>query len=581
MTENNADLVLKAINIVDVVSSYLPLKKMGSNYKARCPFHEEKTASFNVSESKQIFKCFGCQKAGNAIGFVMEYEKISFFEALQKLATKAGISIQKNQQSAKKNTRRDLIYTVYELANDFFVSNLNKHGTIAKQYLEKRQIPLEIAEKFSLGYALDSFSGLKSYLARNHISSDILPDTGLFRLPDEGDFYDLFRDRLMFPIHSTNGKVVAFGGRALDAEQEKKFKYVNSPTTDIYIKGKELYGLQFTRFDISKKGFVFIAEGYLDFLRLYEKDFTNSVASLGTALTKEQIKLLSRYTNNFIFLYDGDEAGIKAAVRAAALAIQMGCNPKIMLLPNKQDPDTFLLNHAKDDFQILADNSLNIVKFVEKHTRILGGNRHAIQMLIDISPEIEDHILRELFIQDVSETFQISEKNLRSSINIQNFSQNNVTQKQLISYKFEEERKLLKLLLKFPDFIKKVADELEIDYFINEDLKKIYEFIINIENKDFLNNPALLMERLNESQTQNDHKMSDELTMLFFDDDFLDNIDDLIRQVKLRKYEEELKFLNENIANGNDSLEFFEKKFFLKKEIEKLSKNIVRKTLYV
>ena len=581
MTDNTAELVLKAINIVDVVSSYIPLKKVGSNYKARCPFHEEKTASFNVSETKQIFKCFGCQKAGNAISFVRDYEKISFYEALKKLAEKTGISIQKDPQSARKNTRRDLIYTVYELANDYFVSNLKKHGQVAIKYLEHRQLPLEIAEKFSIGYALDSFGGLKSYLSRNHISSDIFSDTGLFRIPENNEPYDLFRDRLMFPIYSTNGKVVAFGGRSLNPEQEKQFKYVNSPTTDIYTKGKELYGLYITRFDISKKGSVFVSEGYLDFLRLYEKGFSNSVASLGTALTKEQINLLARYTKNFTLLYDGDEAGIKAAVKASALIIQQGCIPHIMLLPDGLDPDAYLLKYSNEDFQTIADEAQTLVKFVERHIKLFGDKRQAIQMLLDISPEIEDHIAREIFIQDISDTFHINEQNLRKNINTQQYSSLPVTQKQIVSYKFEEEKKLLKLILKNPFLIKKVANELDLDYFINEDLKNIYSFLIDEENIDFLESPALLLERLNEKQVEENQRMTEELTKLFFDDDFLDNVDDLIRQVKLRKYEGELKELNESIANDAENAELIEKKFFVKKEIVKLSKNVVRKTMFV
>ena len=581
MNENTIELILKNVNIVDIISSYIPLKRAGSNYKARCPFHEEKTASFNVSESKQIYKCFGCGKGGNAITFVRDYEKTTFVEALKKLAEKAGIAFQENESYSKKNSKRELIYTVYQLANDFFVENLKKYGHEAKKYLAKRQIPIEIAEEFCIGYSLDSFSALKSYLLRNHISDDIFIQTGLFRAKDNNDTYDLFRDRLMFPIHSITGKVVAFGGRALSLEQEKIGKYMNSPTTDIYLKGKELYGLHITKFEISKRNSVFITEGYLDFLRLYEKGFKNSVASLGTALTKEQIQLLSRYTKNFYLLYDGDDAGIKAAVRASSLIIQYSCTAKIILLPDKHDPDSYLLNYSTEDFQNLSDNALSLTKFVAKHSKLFLGERQAIQLLLDISPEIEDPIVRELFIKEISDSFQISEINLRKNIKSNTIPVKLVNDTKAVSYKFEEEKKLLKLLLRNPDMIKKVAENLNDSYFINESLKKIYSFLIQFEDINIINNPALLLEKFCESQSEDCHNIIEELSCLFFDEDFLDNIDDLIRQVKVRKLAEDLKDINDKISNDAENSELLEKKYFIKKELSKLSKNIVRKTMFL
>ena len=578
MNDSTIESVLKSVNIIDIVSSYIPLKKSGSNYKARCPFHEERTASFNVSESKQIYKCFGCGKAGNAITFVRDYEKISFFEALKKIADRVGISVNDEAQLKKRNTRRDLIYTVYELANEFFMNNFKQHGDKAKRYLEKRQIPIEIAEKFAIGYALDSFNGLKSYLTRNHISKDIFNETGLFRTNENNDPYDLFRDRLMFPIHSINGKVVAYGGRSLDSDQEKQFKYINSPTTEIYTKGKELYGLHISRFDINKKGSVFISEGYLDFLRLYEKGFTNSVASLGTALTKEQVVLLSRYTQNFILLYDGDEAGIRAAVKAATVIVQNGCNSKIVLLPDKLDPDSYLLHHSNDDFLSLVENSLSLTKFVANHIKLFQGQRQAIQMLLDISPEIEDHIIRELYIKDVADTFQVSEINLRKNVKKNNIYLEPENNRKSISYKYEEERKLLKFLLKNTNLIKKVASELEIDYFINDSLKKIYSYLIDTKNEDYLSNPAMMLERLELAHNGENEAITEDLSVLFFDEDFLDGVDDLIRQVKLRKLKEDLKIVNDEIAKDTENSLLLERKFFIKKEIVKLSKNVVRKT---
>jgi DNA primase len=575
MTDDNTiELILKSINIVDIVSSYIPLKKSGSNFKARCPFHDEKSASFMVSEKKQIYKCFGCGKAGNAITFVRDYEKISFYEALKKLAEKAGITLKNDESYKKKNTKRDLLYLMYKLAGDFFIDNLEKYGHNAKRYLEKRQIPLEIAKEFGIGYSLDSYSALKNYLLKNHISKDIFPKSGLFRVKDNNDTYDVFRDRLMFPIHSVTGNIVAFGGRALSQEQEKLGKYMNSPTTDIYIKGKELYGLHITRFEIGKKNSVFVSEGYLDFLRLYEKGIKNAVASLGTALTKEQINLLSRYTKNFFLLYDGDKAGITAAVRASSLIIQNSCVAKIILLPDNHDPDSYLLKYSIDNFMNLQQNALTLTKFVAQHSKIFGGQRQAIQLLLDVSPEIEDPIVRELFIKDISEAFQISEINLRKKIQKQYKKNESQTEQLPLSYKYEEERKLLKLMLKDTYLIKKVAEDLNESYFINDNLRYIYNFIVNISPNELSDNPALILEKI-----END-ELKSELSQLFFEEEFFDEIDDLIRQVKLRKLQEELKEINEKLSKDIENSEYYEKKFFIKKEISKLSKSVVRKTIF-
>lgn len=574
MNDNTIELVLKSTNIIDIISSYIPLKKSGSNYKARCPFHDEKSASFMVSEPKQIYKCFGCSKAGNAITFVRDYEKISFFEALKKLAERAGIAINQEESNKKKNTKRDLLYSMYKLSGDFFVENLNKYGHNAKKYLEKRKIPFEIANEFNIGYSLDSFNALKNYLLKNQVTEDIFSQSGLFRTKENNDTYDLFRDRLMFPIHSVTGQIVAFGGRALSEEQQKIGKYMNSPTTDIYIKGKELYGLHITRFEIGKKNSVYIAEGYLDFLRLYEKGIKNSVASLGTALTKEQINLLSRYTKNFYLLYDGDDAGIKAAVRAASLIIQNSCTAKIILLPEKHDPDTYLLEHSVEDFLNLTDNAMTLTKFVAKHNKLFSGQRQAIQLLLDISPEIEDPIVRELFIKDISEAFQISEVNLRKKIQKSFIKETPQNEVKSTSYKYEEEKKLLKMLLKEPNLIKKVAENLDKSYFINENLRSIYIYLLDCSIEDLTSNPALILERFENEELKQD------LSLLFFDEEFFDDIDDLVRQVKLRKLQLDLKEINDCIAKDCENSDFFEKKFFIKKEILKLAKSVVRKTIF-
>src|SRR5690554_4196191 len=317
MDQRIIDQVIEGNNIVSIVEQYLPLKKSGSNYKACCPFHEEKTPSFVVSEKKQIFKCFGCGKGGNAIHFIMEMEKIPFFEALERLAVRAGVKLQKKgtKTESRVRSRQELLLKVYDLAKDYYTENLQRFGDNPVRMLEERGISRQTIEQFELGYALNGTTGLLNYLQKCDINRDLLKQSGLFVSTQKG-LLDLFRERLIFPIHSAQGNVVAFGARLLFPDQ-KGGKYINSPTTELYTKGKELYGFYLTRHEIRKLDYALVTEGYTDFLRLYENGFTNSVATLGTAFTNEQIKLLSRYSKNIYLLYDGDLAGRKAAVKAA------------------------------------------------------------------------------------------------------------------------------------------------------------------------------------------------------------------------------------------------------------------------
>ena len=582
---SNIDDILQAVNIVDIVSSYITLSKSGSNYKACCPFHEERTASFHVNEAKQIFKCFGCQKSGNAISFVRDYEKISFYEALKKIAEKAGIQLHYSSQSSPKNLKRELIYTVYELAKDYYVKNLHKHGIHALSYLQKRNIPFEIIKDFSLGYSLDSFSGLKNYLSRNQISTDIFLETGLFRSPEQKEPYDLFRERIMFPIYNINGKVVAFGGRIFD-DHTSQPKYVNSPTTMIYEKGKELYGLYITRHEISKKKSVFIVEGYLDFLRMYQIGITNVVASLGTALTQDQVSLLRRFTQFFYLLYDSDQAGLRAAIKAASLIIKHECSPRIISLPEHYDPDLFFQSHSIEEFQPYIAQAKNLVEFIYSHQTLYENQRQAIQVLLDIVPEIDDAINREIFMKEIANTFRISEHNIKEALldnSPKPYSSNelNIFNSQLHGYRYEDEKKLIMILLKNPFLIKKIKQSLEPQCFFNLDLRNIYIFFSQPENDAILNNPALLIHKIENMQSEEGGPMLNVLTTLYFNDDFLDNIDELIRVLKWKKLEIDREQLNEEIAKNGENFDLLEKKFFNTEEINKKNeKKVVRKMLY-
>jgi DNA primase len=319
LDNNLIDQIRRSNDIVDVIGSYITLKKAGASYRGICPFHNDSHPSLNVSQPKQIFKCFACGKAGNVITFVQDYEKLTFIEALKKLAERTGIKIPDRDRTTVVSTKRDLLLQVYRLAKDFFASNLFEHGQQVLDYLKERQISPQTAKSLELGYALNSNSGLKNHLLKEGINPNILKESGLFGVY-QGNIIDQFRERLMFPIHSNTGEVIAFGGRILSTSGEGG-KYINSPGTELYTKGKELYGLFKTKYDVAKADLALVCEGYMDFLRLYESGITTSVASLGTAMTEDQIYLLGRYSQNIYMLYDGDLAGQKAALRAALLIL--------------------------------------------------------------------------------------------------------------------------------------------------------------------------------------------------------------------------------------------------------------------
>ncbi len=569
MDQHLIDEILERNDIVDVINSYIPLKKTGSNFKARCPFHDEKTASFVVSPQKQIYKCFGCGKGGNVITYVQDFEKISFPEALRKLASRAGITVKQSMQSKNKDSKRDLIYKIYELTTGFFYKNLVEHGSSALEYLAERDITDETIKKFKLGFALDSFGGLRNYLLKNDINEKILPTTGLFTAKNT----DLFRDRIMFPIHSASGKVVAFGGRKLN-EDKLGGKYINSPTTDVYTKGNELYGLFDTKYTISKKDHVLICEGYTDFLRLYENGYTNSVASLGTALTDSQISVLSRFTENIYMLYDGDGSGRKAAIRAAGRVLGKGCNVKIIGLPEEHDPDSYIRNNGAASMQKMIDKAKPIAEFLKDDDVIGVDKKGKLSVLFDILNEIEDEVAQELLIQDITETFGLSGHAVSSKIRKKRrtFKKEQETTEVPKMEQFTEERDIILLIINNQSLYKKVAQEIDSSYFLTEKYRKIYK-IMSEQIEDMDNIPALISKIMEED-------IRNLLTELSMSDPPAQTIDDAIIALKTRKFHLKLKAINDEIINDPTNRELFVKKSELKKEILKINKKVVRKTLY-
>ncbi|NQT65742.1 MAG: DNA primase, partial [FCB group bacterium] len=524
---------------------------------------------FVVSPKKQIYKCFGCGKGGNVITYVQEFEKISFPEALKKLAARAGITVKQTKQSKGKDSKRDLIYKIYELATGYFYKNLQEHGRSVLEYLAERDIKDETIKKFKLGFALNSYGGLRNYLLKNDINDKILATTGLFTSNNN----DLFRERIMFPIHSSAGKVVAFGGRKLHDSQSGG-KYVNSPTTDIYTKGNELYGLFDTKYTISKKDQALICEGYTDFLRLYENGYTNCVASLGTALTDSQISILRRFTENIYMLYDGDSSGRKAAVRAAGKILDKGCNVKIIGLPETEDPDSYIRNNGATSMQEMIDNAKPLAEFLKDDEVIGVDKKGKLSVLFDILNEIEDEVAQELLAQDIAETFGLSGHAVSSKIRKKRrtFKKESEVTEVLKTEQFREEREIILLIINNQSLYKKVAQEIDLSYFLTEKYREIYK-IISEHIEEMSNFPALI----SKIEKEDIRNMLIELTM---SDTPAQTIDEAIIALKTRKFHTELKTINAEILNDPSNMDLFAKKSDLKKEILKINKKVVRKTLY-
>lgn len=338
--------VTDRIDIVDIVGEFVKLKRRGSNYLGLCPFHGEKTASFNVSKSKGIYKCFGCGKSGNAITFVMEHEKYSYIEAIKWLAARYGIEIEEtamSDQAREHMQAAESLFIVNGFAQKFFKEQLletEAGKNIALSYLKERGFHLPVIEKFGIGYSPDLPDSFSKTAIKQQFNQEILLKSGLVRSYNN-NLQDNYRGRIIFPIHNTSGKVIGFGARII-GKKDKAPKYINTPENDIYVKSRILYGTYFARHSIDKEQECLLVEGYTDVVSLFQAGIENVVASGGTSLTIDQLRLINKYTNNLTIVYDGDAAGIKAALRGLDMALEEGLNVKLVLIPDGEDPDSYV-----------------------------------------------------------------------------------------------------------------------------------------------------------------------------------------------------------------------------------------------
>lgn len=575
MIDNNLiDQVRRANNIVHIIQEYLPLKKSGSNWRGICPFHQDVNPSLNVSETKQIFKCFACGKGGNAFTFLQEYEKISFIEAVRKLASRAGISLPEYRQTKRVNTKRDQLLLIYKTARDFFSENLFRYGEKALEYLKNRKFSPETAKNLELGYALNGEKALLNHLMKEGHSVDILKESGLFG-NYSGNVVDMFRNRLMFPIHNSSGSVIAFGGRVMDANAPGG-KYVNSPSTELYTKGRELYGFYKTKYDIHKADQVLICEGYFDFLRLYEHGFHTCVATLGTALTMEQIQLLYPYTKRVYMLYDADDAGLRNAIRAGALCMGKLMSPYVVQLPEGEDPDSFLLSQGKEKLQERIDEAPSLIQFMASKAQMGQDAAERIDFLLDSIREMSDGVRQELALQEVSEAFKISVSALSKKLSSTMRRSYESEQKEpiLASTQLEshhEERNLLIISIQNPDDYKRLVSELKEDYFINKPYREIFQWLRENVKPEDIEYASTLLDNIENTQ------LRDALADLMFEDVQDMQFEDTLIQVRIRKLQLDLEQMEARLRKEPHNLDLFKQKELLSREYKQLTRKVVHK----
>jgi DNA primase len=419
--------ILDAAQIVDVVQEFVPLKKRGVNYLGLCPFHNEKTPSFTVSPSKEIFKCFGCGKVGNSVNFVMEHEHLTYPEALKYLAKKYHIEViekELSQEELEKQNERESLLVVTAYAARQFTENLfhaDEGISVGLTYFKERGFRQDTLKKFEVGYSFEKRDAFSKKALEDGYKQDFLVKTGL-SIQHEDRIFDRFSSRVMFPIHSLSGQVLGFGGRILKTDV-KTAKYLNSPESEIYHKSRILYGIFQARKTITQEDRCYLVEGYTDVMSLHEANIENVVASSGTSLTVEQVRLIKRFTQNITILYDGDAAGIKASIRGIDLVLEEGMNVKIVLLPDNEDPDSYSKKVSNEEFlKFLRENETDFIRFKTQLLLSEAQNdpvRRAdlIRDVVKSIAVIPEAITRTVYIKECSTVLEVSEAIIYHEVN--------------------------------------------------------------------------------------------------------------------------------------------------------------------
>lgn len=556
-------------DIVDVISEKVRLKKSGRNYTGLCPFHNEKSPSFSVSRDKQIYKCFGCGEAGNVITFVMKTRNLSFIDAVRILAERVHIDLDFLESgNNKKNNANEKLLKLNVDAARFFFSNL-KQNERANEYFLRRGITQNTIRKFGLGYAFDDWHGAMNYLLRKGYTEKELLTNGLIIKNDKGNRYDRFRNRIMFPVFDYRGKVIGFGGRVMD---DSKPKYLNSPETPLFKKGINLYGLNFALKNQSSRTFI-IVEGYMDCIALHQCGITNAVASLGTALTQSQAKLLKRYADNIIISYDADTAGQKATLRGLKILKDNGLEVKVLKVPRGKDPDEFVRKNGREAFEELIRNAMPLVdyriKSVEEGLNLSDNEQKMkyIKKTADILMEL-DPVEKDIYVKKIAEATGVKEQAIydqlageirKSTNNLQTMNNmDEIGQKLYIEPAYlKAERLLLKLLTLDKDAYTYITNKISIDDFNMESHKKIFNIILENLNLQGEKLEKTIELKCDDASSSSEWINIREELINSGDCDIKLLIDDYIKNIKKYKLEESKKEIMNKIKfyESNGKLE--------------------------
>lgn len=485
--ENIINEIHDKLDIVEVVSGYIPLKRSGRNFKANCPFHHEKTPSFMVNPDKQIYHCFGCGEGGNVFSFIMKHERMEFVEVIRMLADKTGVAIPENTAEVKEKANlAEIIYKVNEAALNFFHNNLLKNAT-ALSYIKKRNISEASINEFKIGYALNSWDGLLNYLRGKGFKENAIKEAGLIISKENKSYYDRFRNRVMFPVFDIRNNIIGFGGRAIDNTQEPK--YLNSPETQVYLKGKNLYGLNFSKSHIREMDNAILVEGYLDLISPYQYGIKNIIASCGTALTADHVRLVKRYTENITVIYDSDKAGELATLRSLDILLSEDINVKVVRLPEGFDPDGFVHKFGGDKFNKEIANSKGLFDYKlgllsarynkskpEEKVKIIN------EMLPTVN-KINNEILKLEYIKRLSENLGVNQDILQKEIKkIKRDYEYNFETKPELKEKFDirpAEKLLLEIMITDIKYLNMVKEKLTLDDFQNKHVRRIADVLFN------------------------------------------------------------------------------------------------------
>ena len=581
--DSKIEEIKSRIDIVELASEYLTLKKVGRNYTGLCPFHQEKTPSFTVNREKQMFYCFGCGEGGNAITLLMKIANMTFPEAIKSLAEKTGVILPLrlvNKDGSQKDSLRDEITGLNLKAAQQFSHNLNSSaGKVAREYLQSRGISEEAIKHFRLGFAPDTWRSLTDYIEGSGSSLKLAEQAGLIVAGKDESFYDRFRGRLIFPIENVFGEIVAFGGRIVEKGEPK---YLNSPESSVYIKGKNLYGLNKAKEKIRKQGFALIVEGYLDLISLWNAGISNVVATLGTALTREHLELLRRYTLNVVALFDPDEAGKKALDRSLELFLSMNMHAKALILPDGCDPDDYVKKYGKEKLDKLIELAPAISDYYIEN--VLGNgktfeeNRDVVKTATEFIGKISDEIEKNLFIKRVAEKLGIPQELLKKEIHKKDvqLKPKGGSQKKTIDAHIDPvEVHLIRLLLEYPQKTTYVESEKVLDFFLHPELKHLGEKIVEAYKLlGFVDINVILSADDDRPLREKIYKLSIEAPPT--DDAMVEkNFTDNIRRIKEKWYKDQHRQLKLKLAraqeSGNEeilSILLYEKKELIKKERE-------------